>query len=336
MKKSLLIPLTLLILSACSGKQEGWTLNGELPDGVNTVTLEMPSISGGWYTADTIANIEKKKQFTLFREPANSEIYRLNIDGKYVYIPADSTETIELSITPEGNYVIAGSHEADLFTKVNAILDAPADSTTQRRLLIALQDDFASTAAYYANLRLRGQNRRLLRAVANAYSTTRPADPRTAVLLSQLKQQSKPTVSGESIIIEAPELGYFDIELMNRKGEQTTLSSVVDTHPVTILSFVDFANEYTPALNMIIGEIYTSYPQIGIYEVGFGENQHQWANASKELPWVNVFQSESASQTHLSQYAINSLPCFFIIKNGEIVERVNNPNDLKESIKKYI
>ena len=337
MKKSLIIPATLLLLlSACSGKQEAWTLHGELPAGVKTVTLELPSAMGGWYTADTIVNTEGKSQFTIMREPANSQIYRLNIDGKYVYVPADSTETLELSVLPEGNYVISGSHEAELFSKVNAILDAPADSTIQRRLLLALQDDFGSTAAYYANLRLRGQNRRLLRAVANAYSNTRPDDPRTALLLNQLKRQTKPAASGESIVIEAPELGYFDIDLMNRKGEQITLSSVVDSHAVTLLAFVDFANEYTPALNMIIGDVYTSFPQIGIYEVGFGENQHQWANASKELPWVNVFQSESASKTHLVQYAINAVPTFFIIRNGEIVERVDNTDNLKESIKKHL
>lgn len=325
----------MLILSACSGKQEAWTLTGELPAGVKTVTLELPSLTGGWYTADSVT-INDSGEFTITRERANGEMYRLNIDGKYVYVPADSTETLGLSMSQEGNYVITGSHEAALFSDVSAILDATADSTTQRRLLLALQDDFGSTAAYYANLRLRGQNRRLLRAVANAYSNTRPDDPRTAILLKQLKQQTKPVASGDSIVIEAPELGYFDIDLMNRKGEQITLSSVVDSHAVTLLAFVDFANEYTPALNMIIGEIYTTYPNIGIYEVGFGENQHQWANATKELPWVNVFQSESAPQTHLVQYAVNAVPTFYIIKNGEIVERVDNTDNLKESIKKHL
>lgn len=336
MKKSFAFAVLLLFLSACSGKQEAWTLTGELPDGVKTATLELPSAVGGWYTADTIAATEGKNRFTIVRKPANLEIYRLNIDGKYVYVPADSTETLELSISPEGNYVLSGSHEATLFSNVNAILDAPADSTTRRRLLLALQDDFGSTAAYYANLRLRGQDRRLLRAVANAYSSTRPDDPRTAVLLNQLKQQTKPTVSNETIVIEAPELGYFDIELMNSKGEYVALSSVVDSHAVTLLSFVDFTNEYTPAVNMMIGDIFTSYPQIGIYEVGFGENQHQWANASKELPWVNVFQSESATKTHLTQYAITSIPAFFIIRNGEITDRIDNIENLKESIKKYL
>lgn len=335
MKKSLIIPAIALLLSSCAKKQEGWTLHGELPADVKTVTLELPSPMGGWYTADSV-KINESGEFTITRERANGEMYRLNIDGKYVYVPADSTETLDLSVNQEGCYVIVGSHEAALFSDVSAILDSPADSTTQRRLLLALQDDFGSTAAYYANLRLRGQNRRLLRAVANAYSTTRPDDPRTALLLEQLKKLSKPATNDETIVIEAPELGYFDIELLNRKGEKTSLSSTVDNHNVALLAFVNFAADNAPAVNLNIGEAFTAFPQLGVYEVGFGENQHQWAAASAELPWVNVFQSESALRAHLGQYAVTAIPAFFLIKNGEIVERIADPSKIKETVAKHM
>ena len=336
MNKKLLIPTAILLLSSCSRQQESWTLSGELPADVKTVTLELPSPAGGWYTAVSV-KVNKSGEFVITRERANGEMYRLNIDGKYVYVPADSTEALSLSMSQEGNYVIAGSHEAALFSDISAILDAPADSTTQRRLLLALQDDFNSIAAYYATLRLQGKNRTLLRAVTNAYSVTRPDDPRTALLLSMLqKQQPQPSTSGETIVIEAPELGYFDIELLNRKGEKTSLSATVESHPLTLLAFVNLASESAPGVNLNIGEAFTSYPQIGIYEVGFGENQHQWAAASAELPWVNVFQSESASRSHLGQYAISNLPTFFLIKDGEIVARIEDSSEIKETVKKYL
>lgn len=334
-KFSYIFPSLLLFVAACSSKSDGWTLNGELPADVQTVTLEMPSPAGGWYTSDSV-NVDSSGRFTLTLAPAHSDIYRLNVDGKYIYLPADSTETISVVLDPEGGYVIEGSHEAILFSEVNEILDAPADSTTRRRLLIALQNDFSSTAAYYANLRTAWKDMTLLRAVANAYANQRPDDPRTSVLLSQLKSSLKSSAEGETIVIEAPELGYFDIELLNRKGEKTLLSTTVDSHPVTLLAFVNLAEESAPAVNLSIGETFTAYPEIGVYEVGFGENQHQWAGATAELPWVNVFQSESASRTHLGQYAIGSLPVFFIIKNGEIVERIEEPQAIKESMKKYI
>lgn len=335
MKQYLLIPLTLLLLAACAEKQAGWSLSGELPADVKSVTLELPSPAGGWYTADSVA-VNDAGEFVIKRERANGEMYRLNIDGKYVYVPADSTEALGISMSQEGNYVITGSHEAALFSDVSAILDAPADSTTSRRLLMALQDDFGSTAAYYANLRLHGKNRTLLRAVANAYSNLHPDDPRTALLLAQLKNSTPSSSTGETVVIEAPELGYFDIELLDRKGTKTALSSVVDSHMVTLLAFVNLAAETAPAVNICIGEACTAYPQIGVYEVGFGENQHQWANATAELPWVNVFQSESASQTHLGQYAVNRIPTFFVIKNDEIVERIDDATKIKDTVRKHI
>ncbi|MBD5363625.1 MAG: thioredoxin family protein [Bacteroides sp.] len=335
MKKFAYISALALLLGSCSKGDKEWTLYGELPQDSESIVLELPSATGGWYAADSVS-VDSNGRFTLTRPRANSQIYRLKIGGQYVYVPADSTETLSLVMNPGGGYVIEGSREATLFSEINDILSSPADSTTNRRLLKALQDDFGSTAAYYAFLRTEGKSKTLLRAVANAYSTQKPDDPRTAILMARLRAASTPTPSGETIVIEAPELGYFDIELLNRKGEVTSLSSVADTHSLTLLAFVNSAAETAPAVNLNIGEAYTAYPQLGVYEVGFGENQHQWAEATAELPWTNVFQSESASQTHLGQYNISAIPTFFLIKNGEIIERINNPADIKSTISKYL
>ncbi len=333
-KNLLLIGGAMLALAACSTKPQGWTLNGELPADIEQVTLEMPSPAGGWYTSDSI-KVDDSGRFTVSRERAHREIYRLKVNNQYIYLPADSTETLSLVVSPDGKYALEGSHEATLFSEVNDILSQQMDSAGRRQLLLALQDDFSSTAAYYANLRLQGKDRTLLRAVANAYSNARPEDPATAVLMAQLKSVTKPTKSGETIVLEAPELGYFDIELLNRRGEKVALSSVVESHPLTLLAFVNMAAETAPAVSINIGEAYTAYPQIGVYQVGFGENQHQWADATEELPWVNVFQSESASQAHLGQYAVSRIPTFFLIKNGEIVERIDDPTKIKDTIGKH-
>ncbi|MDE6535742.1 MAG: hypothetical protein K2K82_07020 [Muribaculaceae bacterium] len=324
----------LMLLASCSKGGDEWTLNGELPEDVTKVILEMPSAVGGWYEADS-ARVDGG-HFTLTRPRANSEMYRLNIAGQYIYVPADSTETLTLVMNPGGGYVIEGSKEAALFSEINDILGSPADSTTNRKLLKTLEKDFSSTAAYYALLRTDWKNKTLLRAVANAYANEKPEDARTRLLLQKMKVSTAPGGTGETVFIEAPELGYFDIELMNRKGEMVSLSSVVESHPLTLLAFVNMANESCIAVNMQIGEALTAVPQLGVYEVGFGENQHLWANSTEQLPWVNVFQSESATQTHLGQYQVNRIPTFFLIKDGEIVERIENPADIKDTINKHI
>lgn len=335
MKKVIYLSAALLALASCTKKGDEWTLNGELPQDISSVTLEMPAATGGWYVADSVA-VDATGRFTVTRPRAKEQMYRLNVGGQYIYVPADSTETISLVMNTGGGYVLEGSHEATLFSEVNEILKAPMDSANNRKLLKALENDFGSTAAYYAVLRTEGKNKTMLRAVANAYSNQKPEDPRTAMLLQRLKAVTTPSGSGETVVIEAPELGYFDIELLNRKGEATALSSVVDAHPLTLLAFVNTAAETAPAVHLAMGEAFTAHPQIGVYEVGFGQNQHQWADATAELPWTNVFQSESASQTHLGQYNIDRIPVFFVIKNGEIVAKVENPADISSNISKHI
>ncbi len=336
-KRFLYLSAGVLLLASCAKNGgEEWTLNGELPDDIGTVTLELPAATGGWYVADS-AKVDASGRFSITRPRAKEQMYRLNVGGQYIYVPADSTETISLMMN-NGGYVLEGSHEATLFSEVNEILKAPMDSANNRKLLKALENDFGSTAAYYALLRTEGKSKTLLRAIANAYANEKPEDPRTAMLLQRLKAASTGAGAGtgETVVIEAPELGYFDIELMNRKGQNVALSSVVETHPLTLLAFVNVAAETAPAVNMSIGDAATAYPQIGVYEVGFGKDQHQWANATAELPWTNVFQSESASQTHLGQYNIGQIPVFFLIKNGEIVERIDNPQEIATTVGKHI
>lgn len=334
MKRIAYFSTALLLLASCSKGGEEWTLNGELSTDASTVILEMPSAVGGWYEADS-AKVDNG-HFTLTRPRANSEIYRLKVNGQYIYLPADSTETLSLVINTDGRYIIEGSDEAKLFSAVNEVIDSPADATTNRKLLKALENNFGSTAAYYALLRTDWKNKTLLRAVANAYSNQKSDDTRTQLLLRKMKEVTSSASSGETVIIEAPELGYFDIELMNRRGEMVALSSVVETHPLTLLAFVNMADESGAAVNMLIGESLTEHPQLGVYEVGFGNNQHLWANTTEQLPWVNVYQSESASQTHLGQYQLTQIPTFFLIKDGEIIERIASPLDIQSTINKHI
>jgi hypothetical protein len=125
---------------------------------------------------------------------------------------------------------------------------------------------------------------------------------------------------------------------MDAAGKQRKLSDAVSANSTVILSFVNTANDATPAINIQLSELYAQHHAQGleIYQVGFDENQHAWSNAVRNLPWITVFQSEGASQAHLGQYMVNQLPTTFIISNGEIRERVDDVTKLKETISKYI
>lgn len=315
------IAAAMLSLAACTSPKEGWSVEGEgAPDSL-TVTLEMPSAVGGWYVADS-AKVSSQGSYSITRPRAKGEIYRLNIGGRYIYLPADSTETIHVDAAGR----LSGSPEALLFNSVDSVLALPADSLSDRRILQVLDGNYGSTAAYYATLRLQGSNRRLLRAVANVYKETRPNDLRTLVLLAQIPE-AQPAQT--ELVVDAPEVGYFDFELMNRHGKMVSLSSVVDASPRTLLCFIDFTDDALPAMHLALGDLLTRSPGTAIFEVGLAPNQHVWADATSQLRWTNVYQSDAAPRTHLRQYNIPRLPAFFLIENGQVTRRLFSPDELQ-------
>lgn len=321
-----------LLLAACSADREQWTLTGTVPAGTAMVVLDEPTTAGGWYAADSVAP-DPSGKFTINRHRARGTIFRLHVGERELFVPADSTETITLTLGDDGRARLDGSPEARLFTAVDSVLAVTPDSLVVNALLRALDGNFASQAAYYATRRV--TNWRLLRTVANRHMEELPDNPRTAVLAAHFDimraENGNANPNVQQVVIEAPVTSYFEIELMDRNGKMRKLSSVADSASVAVLAFVDFTASDAPAVNLALGEAASA--GAAIYQVGFAENQHLWALASEALPWTNVYQSESASRTHLQQYMVSQLPMFFLFRNGEIVERVTDPAKLKDSLK---
>lgn len=320
MRKFLPILLSAVFITGCS-KTDNWTLTGEAPEMVDSVYIQAPARNGSWYDLDTTAVNNGKYAFSLPK--ANGTIYRLKLGGQIIYIPADSTETIIVS----KNGTRSGSENALLFNRVDSLRN---DS---RELLRTLDGHYASTAAYYAT-RL-NKDFRLLRTIANRFNEERPRDSHTAILLADLKALTPKadSLTTEQKVIFAEEISYYDIELMDRNGNLQKLSDVVDNNPLTILAYVDFTNDDTPAVTRALGDARSEGAEI--YEIGFAENQHLWSNHTEGLPWVCVYQSDAADRTHINQYAVAGFPTFFIFKNGEITDRVNDYKTLTSTLQKY-
>ncbi len=72
-------------------------------------------------------------------------------------------------------------------------------------------------------------------------------------------------------------MSFLDIELPNLKGEVVKLSSVALGKPV-IINFTAYQAEWSPALNMALGELYTQYHSQGldIYQVSLDSDAHFW------------------------------------------------------------
>jgi len=316
-------------MMSCSD-QESWTLKGSAFPESEMVYIEEPTTAGGWYVADSVKP-DADGTFMFTRPRAKGSIYRVSAGDLSVYVPADSTETIELTIGQNGVAKMSGSPEAELFSAVDSLIAHSPATTLTRSLLKLLDGNYSSLAAYYATRRVR--NRLLLRTVTNRHVEELPDNPRTAILAAEYERtrnHAPGKQEAQQVVITAPETAYFEIELMDRNGDMQKLSSVVDSANVALLAFVDFTASNAPAVNLALGEAHSR--GVAIYQVGFAENQHLWANATESLPWTAVYQSESATRTHLQQYVVSSLPTFFLFRNGEIIERISDPTKIKEKL----
>lgn len=307
------------VLSVACGRHEGWTLDGQAPQGVDTVYINAPALSGGWYRLDS-AEVDPYGRYVFHLPRAKGELMRVDMGRRSYYIAADSTEC--LSVDSLGGR--SGSLEAGLFNAVDSAIQAGADA---KGVLRALNGHYGSRAAYYATRRM--HSKQLLRTVANRYAEERPGDPSTAVLRAELQRMTPaPTPSGEQTVIYADEIGYYDINLMDRDGQMRRLSTVVEASPIVVLAYADFTTSDVQQVTRTLGD--AQQAGAAVYEVGFGENQHQWAAASEGIPWISVYQSETADKAHISQYAVGQFPTYFVIKNGVVTGRATTADELKQ------
>lgn len=179
-------------------------------------------------------------------------------------------------------------------------------------------------------------------AVATSYNLLYPESPRTKHLYN-LALQSIKVIRGQRPIdmddVKTTEVNYIDIELPNLKGENVKLSTVAKGSPV-LINFTAYQMEWSPSLNMRLGEIYETYANKGlkIYQISLDSDVHYWMNIVSKLPWTCVRDPQSVYSQIAALYNVRQLPALFILdKDGNLVKRVEDiktlENDLKAVVK---
>ena len=105
-----------------------------------------------------------------------------------------------------------------------------------------------------------------------------------------------------------------------------------------ILNFTAYAAEFSPQLNKLLNDIYQKYRNSGlaIYQVSLDQDNVIWREAAKNLPWITVFDPMGADSSNVGTYNVFGIPTSFIIRNGEIVERIEDATLLKASVARYM
>ena len=229
--------------------------------------------------------------------------------------------------------------------------DTAAREAAKRQLAVRILEDPSSVVAYYTVNKIINSEPlfsinnkadvRVIGAVANAYHTNKPNDPRTELLTAMFYTGRRQTSSQSAPrdTIYADQTQYIEIDLIDKAGRHNKLSDVAGHGKVVLLNFTTYLADESPALNALLAEIYRQHAAAGfeIYQVGYDENEFNWKNAAKNLPWTTVYDPSGLQSPLLLKYNIGTLPAIFIInRKGEIVERITDINKLKTTVAKYI
>ncbi len=349
-----------VLLAGC-GSTGKWKIDGNVAGADNQNLILQVSENGRWFTLDTITT-DKNGNFSYTREPgAYPDIYRLNLESKSIYFPIDSVESIRLNANSSNfdrDYTLSGSPDADMMMAVENRINetiksvgydqAMSDSLLKRDLSGMILSNPGSIMAYYViNKQINGKHifnpanqfdNRIVGAVANAYNEFRPNDPRTRYL-AEVFLRNRPAIAGIPMdTIQVTELPFFDINLTDNTGATHTLTDVVSRNKVVVLSFTMYGAEGSTAYNVALADAYDKYRVKGleIYQVAVDDDEFQWKQSAKNLPWITVYNPLSTGTTVLNVYNVRNLPTTYVLANGELVDRVDDLSKLNQTIAKYL
>ncbi|MDE7160172.1 MAG: AhpC/TSA family protein [Muribaculaceae bacterium] len=349
LRPAALIGPVIFLAASCGSPQ--YRISGEISGGADrTVRLERADYVGEWITLDS-TRTDSRGAFTFTGEaPAAPEIYRLVMDGRYIYLPVDSTETVTVKADAANfgsSYTLSGSPEAETLASFERELSLfaphsakPDSAAAFKRRVFAryLHDARGSVTSYYILTKTLdgkplfdpsdGADYGYFTAVATAFREFRPSDPRTPMLeetaMKALRERN--AGKGSRRVVEAPETGHIEISLPDETGASVTLSSLLAKGRPVILAFTALSDPASPDENRVLN---TLRGNAEIYMVGLDADIHAWREAAKNLPWVTVYDTEGSARA-ASAYNVSAAPAYYVFDAaGNLKSRHSSASSIK-------
>ena len=358
--KKILFMLAIVTLTACNGNK--FHIEGTIEGATDSTTLVLEQSSNGeWFIIDSI-KVDKNGKFNLSSTaPEVPSIYQLRLGGQTICFPIDSLDHLTINAKLPNfatDYTISGSEHAELVMKIDKEAMQLAGGKGTEAQMNAWKDklthqivaDPSGIVAYYAmNKYIDGKplydpmndnDLRIIGAVANSFNSFRPDDPRTDYLVNLLLdgQRRRRAASAKSDTVYADVASLIDIKLQDYHGKEYSLAKVAADNRVVLLDFTAYTADFAPQMNKLLNDIYQSYHNRGltIYQVSVDQDNVGWRQAAENLPWITVFDPMSINSQTIGAYNVTGIPTTFIIKGGDIVERIEDPTRLKAAVAKYL
>lgn len=361
MKKHIFLLISLLaILCSCNGNK--FKVNGNVAGATDTTKMVLESSSNGqWFIVDTVTTDGSGDFSVACEAPQVPNIYRLRYQSQSIYFPIDSLDHITIKTklkTFSTDYTLSGSKNALEVMKVDkeAMKFVGGKGTPEamkawkRKLSEQVVADPSGIVAYYIINKyiddkplfdpLDDNDLRIIGAVANAFNTFKPNDPRTQYLVNTLLdgQRRRREAHNDFDTVYVSQTKLLDVKLQDKNGVNYDLKDVASKHKVVLLNFTMYSADFSPAFNKVLNDLYSKYKAKGleIYQIALDDNEVYWRQAAANLPWITVYDPLGEQSKNVGAYNLSSIPTTFVISNGEVVDRVTDVAKLPSSIAKHI
>lgn len=351
--------MAVAMLCSCTGNQ--FKVDGKVEGATDSVKLVLEYTSNGmWFVVDSV-ELGKDGSFNVSAEaPEYPNIYRLRVGGQSICFPVDSIDHITVNTKFNSfatDYTLSGTDHAVQVMKIDKEALALAGKATPEemkafkdRLAREIIVDPAGIVAYYVINKTIGDkplfdpmddsDLRIIGAVANSFNTFRPNDPRTQYLVNVLLQgQQRRRASAEPTdTIQANEASLIEIALDDYKGKKHALTEVAAKNRVVLLNFTMYLGDFSPMFNKLLNDIYKANKGAGleIYQISLDADNVAWLQAARNLPWITVYDPAGVNSLNVGYYQVSGVPTSFIIKNGEVVERIEDANKLQAAVARHM
>lgn len=346
--------LAAAVITSCDGTK-GWSVKGHIDGLADGTKLALEAGNGrSWYVLDSITTGANGSFAYSSAEPsAYADILRLTLPGKgSIYFPVNGKETITVeapAATFGTGHKLGGTVMAQTLGTVDSIVASTDDiAELQRQLTNIIIADTTGIIAYYTVGKSKdgkpvfdpaeSLGNRVYGAAAQVFATYMPDDRRGEVLKSMFFEGKRTLghVQQQTNVVELPETGLIDIVRYDSKGVEHSLSQLAQEKKVVLLSFTDYAAQFSPAYNALLFDVYNKYKDKGleIYQLSFNANEVDWKEASRNLPWVTVWNAPTDGSAVVMQYNCGAIPLTYLIHNGDIGARIENPADIEKALAK--
>ena len=158
--------------------------------------------------------------------------------------------------------------------------------------------------------------------------------------LAKEAERRRSYLNMEALVKSAEQIGYPDIELPDLQGQKRKLSDI--DAKVVMIHFWTATKAEQKMFNLdVLKPLYEQYHKKGfeIYQVALDVDKGFWANVVKQQKpqWVSVCDSRGSASPYIATYNLPTLPAFFIINDGALVDgQVVDEASLRKLLKKLL